>query len=138
MKVFKIRRGFLIFNINDTLPYIAVFTVLIFASGVLVFQSFFSIIAYLSLVLTLVICSYKVQKSKPKKANINVNPEEIRYLKTNNITEKTKGPACLKCKKPTILRLTKHGKYKGKHFWGCSTFPKCNSMLSIYDLTKLS
>jgi ssDNA-binding Zn-finger/Zn-ribbon topoisomerase 1 len=33
---------------------------------------------------------------------------------------------CAKCASPMTKRITSKGQHKGKSFWGCSTYPKCN------------
>lgn len=35
---------------------------------------------------------------------------------------------CPRCGSEMVLRETKHGKYSGKKFWGCSAFPKCRAV----------
>lgn len=40
-------------------------------------------------------------------------------------------PRCPKCSAPMVRRETKGGANAGKEFWGCSTFPKCRSMLPV-------
>jgi len=34
-------------------------------------------------------------------------------------------PACPKCGAGMVDRIAKQGKFAGRHFWGCSQFPKC-------------
>ena len=43
---------------------------------------------------------------------------------------------CAKCGAPMVLRTTKRGKNTGKQFWGCSTFPKCRSIVPIADCSE--
>lgn len=38
-------------------------------------------------------------------------------------------PACPKCGSTMILRTAKSGANAGGHFWGCSNFPRCRSVL---------
>jgi len=38
---------------------------------------------------------------------------------------------CYKCGAKMVLRTSKTGKYKGKKFYGCSNYPKCNCMIDI-------
>jgi len=40
-------------------------------------------------------------------------------------------PACPECGQPMILRTAKSGANKGGQFWGCSTFPRCRSILPV-------
>lgn len=38
-------------------------------------------------------------------------------------------PVCPKCGSEMVLRTAKSGTNAGRHFWGCSQFPTCRSML---------
>jgi predicted RNA-binding Zn-ribbon protein involved in translation (DUF1610 family) len=40
-------------------------------------------------------------------------------------------PFCPKCGSKMILRTAKTGKYEGSKFWGCTSFPKCKSIINI-------
>lgn len=40
-------------------------------------------------------------------------------------------PACPKCSAPMALRRAKSGANAGQEFWGCSTFPKCRTMIRV-------
>jgi len=40
-------------------------------------------------------------------------------------------PKCPHCGRKMIRRLAKQGFYAGKHFWGCSSYPKCRVTRSI-------
>lgn len=41
-------------------------------------------------------------------------------------------PSCPKCGTPMVLRVVrKEGPYKGKQFWGCPHFPKCQGVRDI-------
>lgn len=46
-------------------------------------------------------------------------------------------PLCPECDSPTILRLALQGPNVGKHFWGCSSFPKCKGTVP-YPLNEQS
>jgi len=37
---------------------------------------------------------------------------------------------CPRCGCNLIDRISKHGKFQGSHFWGCSNFPKCRYILN--------
>jgi restriction system protein len=39
-------------------------------------------------------------------------------------------PQCPKCGAGMIDRVAKQGKFAGRHFWGCSQFPKCTGIAS--------
>ncbi|TAN32185.1 hypothetical protein EPN29_08340 [bacterium] len=34
-------------------------------------------------------------------------------------------PVCPRCESPMVLRIARRGASEGEHFWGCSTYPKC-------------
>ena len=36
-----------------------------------------------------------------------------------------KSKDCPKCSSPMVVRIAQKGEHKDKHFWGCSTYPKC-------------
>jgi hypothetical protein len=38
-------------------------------------------------------------------------------------------PRCPKCGSEMVLRTAKQGEHKGKEFWGCSKYPKCNGTI---------
>ena len=40
-------------------------------------------------------------------------------------------PPFPQCGKPTVLRTAKSGKSTGKQFWGCSTYPACQGIVSV-------
>lgn len=40
---------------------------------------------------------------------------------------------CPKCDAPMVRRVAKRGKNAGNEFWGCSTLPKCRSIVPIED-----
>ncbi|MBL4761576.1 MAG: NERD domain-containing protein [Gammaproteobacteria bacterium] len=47
-----------------------------------------------------------------------------------NVIEKVGDPRCPKCDSTMVLRESKKGKHAGNKFWGCSTFPKCRSVVN--------
>lgn len=40
-------------------------------------------------------------------------------------------PVCPICGAPMLLRTATRGPRKGKQFWGCSTYPRCHSIINI-------
>lgn len=40
-------------------------------------------------------------------------------------------PRCPKCAKDMVKRVASKGANAGNHFWGCSTYPKCRSVIAI-------
>ena len=40
-------------------------------------------------------------------------------------------PICPECGSQMVLRTAKQGKFTGKQFWGCSSFPKCKKIVLI-------
>ncbi|MEO8391421.1 MAG: DUF2726 domain-containing protein [Chloroflexota bacterium] len=45
-------------------------------------------------------------------------------------TAKPEAPSCPKCGSEMILRTVKNGANAGNHFWGCSTYPKCQGKVA--------
>ena len=39
-------------------------------------------------------------------------------------------PSCPKCGKEMVLRTAKNGKFAGREFWGCTSFPDCRGLLA--------
>lgn len=44
---------------------------------------------------------------------------------------KESSPLCPKCGSEMALRTAKQGERKGKEFWGCTNYPKCNGIVNI-------
>lgn len=42
-------------------------------------------------------------------------------------------PVCPKCDGPMVLRLAKKGRNRGKSFWGCRNFPRCNGVVNYSE-----
>jgi restriction system protein len=42
-------------------------------------------------------------------------------------------PKCPKCGARMVDRIAKQGKFAGRHFWGCSQFPKCMGIASALE-----
>ncbi|WP_411746003.1 topoisomerase DNA-binding C4 zinc finger domain-containing protein [Reinekea sp.] len=38
---------------------------------------------------------------------------------------------CPKCGSNMLLRVSKRGQHIGQKFWGCSSFPKCRTVIKI-------
>lgn len=49
------------------------------------------------------------------------------------IDEKERKNLCPKCGSEMVLRETKKGTNAGKPFWGCSSFPKCRSVVAVSE-----
>ncbi len=49
----------------------------------------------------------------------------------SDVPDGDRAPACPKCDAPMVRRVAKRGKNVGNEFWGCSTFPKCRSIVAI-------
>jgi len=47
------------------------------------------------------------------------------------VAEKENKNLCPKCGSEMVIRETKKGDNKGEQFWGCSSFPKCRTVVSI-------
>lgn len=42
-------------------------------------------------------------------------------------------PFCPKCEELMVLRLARKGRNRGKNFWGCRKFPRCNGVINCLD-----
>ena len=40
-------------------------------------------------------------------------------------------PSCPTCSLPMKNRIARRGRYKGQHFWGCFSYPKCKGKRHI-------
>lgn len=49
----------------------------------------------------------------------------------SELSAEHESPSCPKCGAEMIKRLTKKGDNAGQEFWGCSTFPKCRTMVPL-------
>jgi restriction system protein len=58
-----------------------------------------------------------------------INRKHIQQLKTRSDSSAVR--KCPKCGSDMVLRTTKKGVNVGKHFWGCSAYPKCRVMQNI-------
>jgi ribosomal protein L37AE/L43A len=47
------------------------------------------------------------------------------------VADKDNEKVCPKCGSDMVLRESKQGKHAGNKFWGCSTFPKCRSIVNV-------
>ena len=48
------------------------------------------------------------------------------YVPSLQITQlEGKSKECPKCNSTMVVRIAQKGEHKDKHFWGCSTYPKC-------------
>ncbi len=45
---------------------------------------------------------------------------------------------CAKCGSAMVRRVAKKGKHAGNEFWGCSTFPKCRSTVTVPEVCPFS
>lgn len=140
MKLFEIKNGSLIINIQKSQIFIFIFTLFIFVSQVLIYQNLYAIISFISFMAMTLIYIFNTHQKKYKD-DITIETgqivNEIEFLEKNEITSETVGPECPNCKMPTILREAKYGKHKGKYFWGCSNFPKCRGILGVSEGNKL-
>lgn len=48
-----------------------------------------------------------------------------------NVESISETPKCPRCGSEMILRKTKKGIHAGKDFWGCSSYPKCKTIITI-------
>lgn len=64
--------------------------------------------------------------------SFKTNREHVKHVK-NIVAEKENSntKVCPKCGSSMVLRETKKGQNIGKKFWGCSSFPKCRSVVNV-------
>lgn len=46
-----------------------------------------------------------------------------------------KAPACPHCRKPMVIKVARTGRNAGGNFWGCSDYPKCRGIRTIFPQT---
>ena len=66
-----------------------------------------------------------IEKNKSNSYVVNEIDDEI------DLIDDIQNPFCPKCGSKMILRTAKTGKYAGSKFWGCSSFPKCKSIINL-------
>lgn len=59
----------------------------------------------------------------------NMTAERLEARRRQAIEEKA--PECPKCGKPMLRRTQVKGQMRGREFWGCSDYPKCNGIRSM-------
>lgn len=47
------------------------------------------------------------------------------------------GIRCPDCGGPTVKRLAKRGRYRGKSFWGCKRYPHCGGIVNVDEATRM-
>ncbi len=62
--------------------------------------------------------------------SLKTNREHVKHVKTI-IAKKENSQSCPKCGSEMTLREVKKGQNSGNKFWGCSTFPKCRSVVKV-------
>ena len=50
---------------------------------------------------------------------------------TTRPTTASSTPSCPRCGSGMVWRLARRGRYAGKHFWGCSRYPKCRGIRNV-------
>lgn len=73
-----------------------------------------------------------VQSIETGRLERGISTNQAHKVHVKNIIEnKENTQQCPKCKSDMILRESKKGSNAGNKFWGCSTFPKCRSVVKI-------
>lgn len=67
------------------------------------------------------------QSELKSKLSAFLSGRPIRNEQPESVQESS--PHCPKCGSEMVLRTAKQGEYKGKEFWGCSKYPKCNGTI---------
>lgn len=63
--------------------------------------------------------------------SVQNQPVETANVSSENDAGSDRAPMCPQCGKPMVLRTAKRGPNPGNRFWGCSTYPDCNGILSL-------
>lgn len=63
--------------------------------------------------------------------SFTTNRQHVKHVQ-EIIEKKTDIKFCSKCRSEMVLRKATRDKNVGNEFWGCSTFPKCRNVESIY------
>mgnify|MGYP000863826111 CR=1 FL=1 len=66
-----------------------------------------------------------IEKNRKNSYIVQEIEDEIDFI------DDIQNPFCPKCGSKMILRTARTGKYEGSKFWGCSSFPKCKSIINI-------
>ena len=66
-----------------------------------------------------------IEKNRKNSYIVQEIEDEIDFI------DDIQNPFCPKCGSKMILRTAKTGKYTGSKFWGCTSFPKCKSIINI-------
>lgn len=59
-------------------------------------------------------------------------PTETPPLPSPAKAQESTAGVCPRCGSPLILRIARKGSHVGSRFWGCSSFPKCRYMSSVF------
>lgn len=62
--------------------------------------------------------------------SFKTNREHVTHVKTI-VEKKENSQLCPKCGSAMVLREVKKGQNIGNKFWGCSSFPKCRSVINV-------
>ncbi|MCD8492774.1 MAG: topoisomerase DNA-binding C4 zinc finger domain-containing protein, partial [Geovibrio sp.] len=82
-------------------------------------------------VIALIISLYCL-KSMIKETRNDYNANKNKQLGAVQIDiDKKLSIMCPLCNTKMILRTARHGKYKGKSFWGCRNYPECHGIVNI-------
>jgi ssDNA-binding Zn-finger/Zn-ribbon topoisomerase 1 len=65
-------------------------------------------------------------------SSFKTNREHVQHVRNIVATKETNtSKTCPRCGSSMVMRKTKQGHNIGKKFWGCSSFPKCRSIINI-------
>lgn len=64
------------------------------------------------------------------KPSFKTNREHVKHVKTI-VEKKENAQLCPKCGGAMVMREVKKGQNIGNKFWGCSSFPKCRSIINV-------
>lgn len=117
--------------------FLIIWVILLILNQLFIFRGCFEIYCLLAGlphtgVIAALVTFFSIYKNSDLKKSDTNNAEykQIKDIKSENLEDESI-PFCPKCGSVMRLRTAKQGKYIGKKFWGCSDYPKCNSILNL-------
>lgn len=73
-------------------------------------------------------------KLSPSEAEEKTPAPTVPQVDPVDATSADAAPVCEKCSATMVKRQAKNGPHAGRHFWACSTYPKCRHVVAIENL----
>jgi hypothetical protein len=74
---------------------------------------------------------FRLEIAKSKKLLIQINDQPL--PPDDKRQQSWVPPGCTKCGVDMVQRSAKSDPNQGKHFWGCSNYPKCKNIVPIEE-----